>query len=194
MVNGKTRNITWSAKNTAKLVLIYLEPIQKATNLNVKYVDDSENETTIAQYQIAMTYNQGDAKPRFDGTNGSLKQSSKVTTGIFTLDDDAYVTNSSNVNQHISKVLATVAKTQQLTDIKYLSGSYQYVSAEISADGKTLILHYNIDKTKINMQYVVDFGAKVNVPLSDLVDEDAIASVTNIMKKHLLRVELVQKS
>ena len=180
MVNGKTRNITWSAKNTAKLVLIYLEPIQKATNLNVKYVDDSENETTIAQYQIAMTYNQGDAKPRFDGTNGSLKQSSKVTIGTFTLDDDAYVTNSSNVNQHISKVLATVAKTQELTDIKYLSGSYQYVSAEISADGKTLILHYDIDKTKINMQYVVDFGAKVNVPLSDLVDEDAIASVTNV--------------
>ena len=180
MVNGKTRNITWSAKNTAKLVLIYLEPIQRATNLNVKYVDDSENETTIAQYQIAMTYNQGDAEPRFDGTNGSLKQSSKVTTGTFTLDDDAYVTNSSNVNQHISKVLATVAKTQQLTDIKYLSGSYQYVSAEISADGKTLILHYDIDKTKINMQYVVDFGAKVNVPLSDLVDEDAIASVTNV--------------
>lgn len=180
MVNGKTRNITWSAKNTAKLVLIYLEPIQKATNLNVKYVDDSENATTIAQYQIAMTYNQGDAKPRFDGTNGSLKQSSKVTTGTFTLDDDAYVTNSSNVNQHISKVLATVAKTQELTDIKYLSGSYQYVSAEISADGKTLILHYDIDKTKINMQYVVDFGAKVNVPLSDLVDEDAIASVTNV--------------
>lgn len=180
MVNGKTSNITWSAKNTAKLVLIYLEPIQKATNLNVKYVDDSENETTIAQYQIAMTYNQGDAKPRFDGTNGSLKQSSKVTTGTFTLDDDAYVTNSSNVNQHISKVLATVAKTQQLTDIKYLSGSYQYVSAEISADGKTLILHYDIDKTKINKQYVVDFGAKVNVPLSDLVDEDAITSVTNV--------------
>ena len=127
-----------------------------------------------------MTYNQGDAKPRFDGTNGSLKQSSKVTTGTFTLDDDAYVTNSSNVNQHISKVLATVAKTQQLTDIKYLSGSYQYVSAEISADGKTLILHYDIDKTKINKQYVVDFGAKVNVPLSDLVDEDAITSVTNV--------------
>lgn len=180
MVNGKTNGITWSAKNTAKLVLIYLEPIQKATNLNVKYVDDSENETTIAQYQIAMTYNQGDAEPRFDGTNGSLKQSSKVTTGTFTLDDDAYVTNSSNVNQHISKVLATVAKTQQLTDIKYLSGSYQYVSAGISADGKTLILHYDIDKTKINMQYVVDFGAKVNVPLSDLVDENAIASVTNV--------------
>ena len=180
MVNGKTSNITWSAKNTAKLVLIYLEPIQKATNLNVKYVDDSENETTIAQYQIAMTYNQGDDKPRFDGINGSLKQSSKVTIGTFTLDDDAYVTNSSNVNQHISKVLATVAKTQQLTDIKYLSGSYQYVSAEISADGKTLILHYDIDKTKINKQYVVDFGAKVNVPLSDLVDEDAITSVTNV--------------
>ena len=35
VLNGKTSNIIWSAKNTAKLVLIYLEPIQKETNLNV---------------------------------------------------------------------------------------------------------------------------------------------------------------
>lgn len=43
MVNGKTSNITWSAKNTAKLVLIYLKPVQKETNLNVVYWDDSIN-------------------------------------------------------------------------------------------------------------------------------------------------------
>ena len=43
MVNGKTSNITWSAKNTAKLVLIYLEPIEKETNLNVQYIDLNAN-------------------------------------------------------------------------------------------------------------------------------------------------------
>lgn len=33
MVNGKNSNITWSAKNTAKLVLIYLEPIERKPTL-----------------------------------------------------------------------------------------------------------------------------------------------------------------
>lgn len=177
MVNGKKRNITWSAKNTAKLVLIYLEPIERATNLNVRYVDDSENEAAIAEYQIAMSFKQGDPEPTF---KDKLRQTSVVTTGRFTLDDDAYVTNSSNVNQHISKKLATVANTQGISDIKYLSGSYKYISAELSEDGKTLTLHYNIDEEKISLQYVVDFGAKVKVPLSDLVEEAAIASVTNV--------------
>lgn len=177
MVNGKNSNITWSAKNKAKLVLIYLKPIVKATNLNVKYVDDSENETSIAEYQIAMSFNQGDPEPTFAEY---LNPKPDVTTGTFTLDDDAYVTNSSGVNQHISKNLATVANTQKISDIKYLSGSYKYVSAEISEDGKTLILHYNIDETQISMQYVVDFGAKVNVPLSDLVDKNAIGGVTKV--------------
>lgn len=177
MVNGKKRNITWSAKNTAKLVLIYLEPIERATNLNVRYVDDSENEAAIAEYQIAMSFKQGDPEPTF---KDKLRQTSVVTTGRFTLDDDAYVTNSSNVDQHISKKLATVANTQGISDIKYLSGSYKYISAELSEDGKTLTLHYNIDEEKISLQYVVDFGAKVKVPLSDLVEEAAIASVTNV--------------
>lgn len=177
MVNGKNSNITWSAKNTAKLVLIYLEPIERATNLNVRYVDDSENEAAIAEYQIAMSFKQGDPEPTF---KDKLRQTSVVTTGRFTLDDDAYVTNSSNVNQHISKKLATVANTQGISDIKYLSGSYKYISAELSEDGKTLTLHYNIDEEKISLQYVVDFGAKVKVPLSDLVEEAAIAGVTHV--------------
>ena len=64
MVNGKTSSITWSAKNTAKLILIYLEPIQKETNLNVRYVDDSDN-SLIKSYQIAMAYQQGDLVPDF---------------------------------------------------------------------------------------------------------------------------------
>ena len=41
MVNGKASNITWSAKNTAKLVLIYLKTKVKETNLNVVYYDDA---------------------------------------------------------------------------------------------------------------------------------------------------------
>lgn len=174
MVNGNKNNsnITWSAKNTAKLVLIYLKPITRATNLNVKYVDDSEN-IDITNYQIAMKYNQGDTEPTY---MNSLKQKSDVHIGTITLDDSAYVKNSSGVDQHISKNLATV----QNIPSKYLSGVYKYGSAEISDDGKTLILHYSIDDTRISKQYVVDFGAKVNVALSDLVSADAIKNVTAV--------------
>lgn len=174
MVNGNKNNsnITWSAKNTAKLVLIYLKPITRATNLNVKYVDDSEN-IDITNYQIAMKYNQGDTEPTY---MNSLKQKSDVHTGTITLDDSAYVKNSSGVDQHISKNLATV----QNIPSKYLSGVYKYGSAEISDDGKTLILHYSIDDTRISKQYVVDFGAKVNVALRDLVSADAIKNVTAV--------------
>ena len=46
---------TWSAKNTAKLVLIYLKPVVKETNLHLAYYDDTHNEQIIAPIDIAMT-------------------------------------------------------------------------------------------------------------------------------------------
>lgn len=64
MVNGKNSNITWSAKNTAKLVLIYLKPIEKESNLIVRYWNSSSNEE-ITHSQVVMTYNQGDQEPSF---------------------------------------------------------------------------------------------------------------------------------
>ena len=167
MVNGKD-SIIWSEKNKAKLVLIYLEPVEKKTNLNVKYVDDSEGGKDIAHYQISMTHKEGEAEPTF--LNGTLVQESDVHVGEFTLDDGAYVINSKNEKDTFNKNLATVAKSQPITDVKYLSGSYKYVRAEISEDGKTLILHYTIDGSKVQIGYVLDFGEKVNVPLADLVE------------------------
>lgn len=77
MVNGKSNNVKWTAKNTAKLVLIYLEPIVKDTNLNVVYQDDSTN-TEISRYQIVMSYNKGQNAPTF---GDSLKNSSGAVIG-----------------------------------------------------------------------------------------------------------------
>lgn len=165
MVNGVTSNITWSTYNTAKLVLIYLKPVHYDTNLIVNWVDDSASGALISTMEVAVSS---------DGTpitfyNG-LKQTSVLPTegvgGTFTLDDDAYVTNSSNVNQTFNKNISTVPSVAD----QYKSGLYQYVSAELSADGMTLTLHYNIDSSKLTKYYVVDFGLPVNVPLSDLVD------------------------
>lgn len=164
MVNGATGNIIWSNYNTAKLVLIYLKPVHYETNLIVNWVDDSASGALISTMEVAVSS---------DGTpitfyNG-LKQTSDLPTvgvgGTFTLDDDAYVTNSSNVNQKFNKNISTVPDVAD----QYKSGLYQYVSADLSADGKTLTLHYNIDSTKLSKKYVVDFGLPVTVPLSELV-------------------------
>lgn len=175
MVNGAEgasteEGIIWTAKNTAKLVLIYLKPVQKETNLNVVYWDDNENKAINANpFQIAMKYNQGDVQPSFVT---SLTQDSPVHVGEFTLDDDAYVTNSSGVNQTFNKDLSIVqGRHTDEIDPKYGSGLYKYASANISKDGKTLTLHYNLKPNALTKNYIVDFGKSVDVPITDLIDK-----------------------
>ncbi len=184
MVNGAAgtsteEGIIWSAKNTAKLVLIYLEPVEKETNLNVVYWDDNDNKAINANpFQIAMKYQQGDAEPSFVD---DLKQSSKVNTGTFTLDDDAYVTNSSGVKQTFNKDLSIVqGRHTDEIDPKYGSGLYQYVSADISENGKTLTLHYNLKPGALTKNYVVDFGKSVEVPITDLIQKDDSVSKVEV--------------
>ena len=162
MVNGATSSITWSNYNTAKLVLIYLKPIHYDTNLIVNWVDDSDSGALISTMEVAVSS---------DGTpitfyNG-LKQTSALPTegvgGTFTLDDNAYVTNSSNVNQTFNKNISTVPDVAD----RYKTGLYQYVSADLSADGKTLTLHYNV---KADKTFVYDFGLPMQVKLKELLD------------------------
>lgn len=175
MVNGKTSNITWSAKNTAKLVLIYLKPVQKETNLNVVYWDDSINaRINKDNIQVAMRYNQGDPQPSFVT---SLRQKSQVHVGEFTLDDDAYVTNSSGINQTFNKDITLLPNV----DTKYQTGLYEYQKADISKDGKTLTLHYAVDNSKVQAKYVVDFGKPVNVPIRDILTGDAATKTIDYM-------------
>lgn len=173
MVNGKTSNITWSAKNTAKLVLIYLEPVVKETNLNIVYWDDTANrQINPNTIQISMSYNQGEDAPIYTTAlkNGSgapigskTSWSSNVVGDENYLPDDAYVVNSSNVKQTISKDMTQIEGIAG----NYTSGLYEYRSADISTDGKTLTLHYGLKNTGTKT-YVVDFGLPVTIPLSDL--------------------------
>lgn len=159
MVNGKNSNITWSAKNTAKLVLIYLEPIEKETNLKVVYYDDTYSQV-ITNYDIAMKYVTGGPMPSF--LTALQNNGKNVQTGVFELDDDAYVTNSSGVNQTFNKDVSTVAGVAS----QYKSGFYKYVQADISEDGKTMTLHFAVDETKLKSMYVIDFGLPVRIPIS----------------------------
>lgn len=170
MVNGKRINITWSAKNTAKLVLIYLEPIEKETNLNVQYIDLNANNNVFHSYQIVMTYNQGDPEPTFTdklmlgnaviGRNGPW-DGSKESDGNY-LSDDAYVVNAAGTKQKFKKDITTIPGINGI----YASGLYQYARADISKDGKTLRLYYNLNQAA-GKTFVVDFGLPVQIPFSD---------------------------
>ena len=170
MVNGKRSNITWSAKNTAKLVLIYLEPIEKETNLNVQYIDLNANNNVFHSYQIVMTYNQGDPEPTFTdklmlgnaviGRNGPW-DGSKESDGNY-LSDDAYVVNAAGTKQKFKKDITTIPGINGI----YASGLYQYARADISKDGKTLRLYYNLNQAA-GKTFVVDFGLPVQIPFSD---------------------------
>lgn len=173
MVNGKASNITWPAKSTAKLVLIYLEPVVKTTNLNIVYWDDTANrQINPNTIQISMAYNRGDAEPTYTTAlkNGigqpigsKTSWSSNVDGDENYLPNDAYVVNSSNVHQTISKDMTQIEGIAG----NYTSGLYEYRSADISTDGKTLTLHYGLKNTG-KKTYVVDFGLPVTIPLSDL--------------------------
>ncbi len=182
MVNGKTSNITWSAKNTAKLVLIYLEPIEKETNLNVVWYDDNAN-TQISRTQVAMKYTDGDAEPTFtqklmykgEVIGDNSPWNGKTSDDADYLPDAAYVTNSSNVDQTFNKNLGTIPNISGI----YTSGLYEYVGADVSEDGKTLTLHYNLKDSTENV-YVVDFGLPVVIPVSafGIEDFDSVSTIS----------------
>lgn len=170
MVNGKTSKITWSAKNTAKLVLIYLKPVEKETNLTVKYINLSANNAVFHQYQVAMKYATGEATPTFtaeltyDGNviGGNSPWSSNDPTSSYYLPDEAYVINSSNVEQKFKKDITTIPEISGL----YASGLYGYVKADITDEGKTLNLYYKL-KPSTDKTYVVDFGLPIVIPFAD---------------------------
>ena len=173
---------TWSAANTAKLVLIYLEPIQKDTNLNIVYHNDTDNEA-ILRSQIAMVYNAGDAQPTYDNSlrYGSApltipadrKWSDTDSSGTNYLPDNAYVVNAAGINQTFNKDVARIPDVAP----KYQSGFYKYYGADVSADGKTLTLHYVIDNAKLKKQYVLDFGLPLHIPLKDLIENENLNTV-----------------
>lgn len=168
-VNGKESNITWSGKNTGKLVLFYLEPVIKDTNLNVVYWDNNANKL-ISEYQIVMNYEAGQTPPTYEtalknagGDDIGTTQSwpSNDPSSAEYLPDDAYVMNNVGEKQTISKDIKLLDGVAG----NYKSGIYEYVSADISEDSKTLKLHYDLKKTDAKT-YVVDFGLPVTIPVS----------------------------
>ena len=161
MLNAKKSDVAWDGASTGVLVLIYLKPVVKNTNLNIVYWNDADN-IEIANGQVVVK----EGVTYTDPETGIKQANPPTADGHFTLDDAAYISNSDGKPQTFNKNIVTVPNV----DAKYRSGIYKYVGAEIADNGKTLILHYDIDSTKLKLTYVIDFALPVNIPLSDLVD------------------------
>lgn len=151
--------------NDAVLILIYLKPVQSEDSLTVQYWDDSAD-SLIYDYPINVT----NVSTEDPGTFlNRLEQTSDVNVGEFTLDDTAYIVNAKNEKETFQKDLTQIPSLFG----KYTSGLYQYTGADISQDGKTLTLHYNLDESKLSASYVVDFGLPVTIPMDEIVENTA---------------------
>ena len=171
-VSGVADNVVWSGKNTAFLILFYVRA--KNAELTVRYVDDSLAGATITERGVFA--NSGENF--FD-----LKQSSPVPNadGSFTLDDNATLTyHNVDTDKDIVQTFEKSLLNFQDIQPQYRSGAYEYVGAEIADDGKTLILHYNINDKVLKPRYVVDFGLSVSVPLTDIVANYGTSDVTDV--------------
>lgn len=158
---------TWktSGIGEAFLLLFYVEPVEKEDNLKIVYWDDSNN--TLINDKISVSVKEG-------RTFLDIHQTSPVIKGVFTLDADAKIENSVGSMEGInSRKLSLVDGI----DERYKSGLYEYVSAEISADGKTLTLHYKVKNLK--QYFVFDFGLPMTIDMHKVVNNaDKLTNVT----------------
>ena len=153
---------TWGF-NDAVLILIYLKPVESEDSLTVQYWDDSAN-SLIYDYPINVT----NVSTEDPGTflNRLMPEDARPEgPGDFELSDDAYIVNAKDEKETFQKDLTKIPSLFG----KYTSGLYQYTGADISEDGKTLTLHYNLDESKLSASYVVDFGLPVTIPMDEIV-------------------------
>mgnify|MGYP000218823066 FL=1 len=164
-------NGTWGF-NDAVLILIYLKPVESEDSLTVRYWDDDSN-SLIYDYPINVT----NVSTEDPGTflNRLQQENKPVNPGEFILEDSAYIINAKGEPETFQKDLTQIPPLFG----KYTSGLYQYTKAEISEDGKTLTLHYDLDESKLSASYVVDFGLPLTIPMSDIVENtDHIESLS----------------
>lgn len=97
MIDGETLGLNLTPEKNAALILIYLEVVQTEDTLSVIYWDDNADaQITTNPMPIPIVVDNGI-------TFLKIKQSSTVHVGEFTLDDNAYIVNSSGANQGFNK-------------------------------------------------------------------------------------------
>ena len=156
------------------LILIYLKVIPKETNLNVVYWDDNANkQINPNDIQIVVEENVTYRTPTKGLQNGNINVPNDESH--FNLDEGAYIVNSSGQQQGFQRDITQISGVAT----GYQSGIYGYVDSHISADGKTLYLHYNLSSS--SKTYVVDFGLPIVIKPTDIgIAVDKVNSIEDI--------------
>lgn len=164
-------NVKATTQRNAVLILIYLEVVETENTLSVVYWDDNANsQITTNPMPLPIV-----VKPNVTFLNG-IQNSGEIHPGDITLSDEAYIENSTGSNQKFNKELSTVPGVGGA----YLSGMYKYVRAEVSDDGLTLTLHFDLNEAQSQQTFVVDFGLPLVIRATDfgLENTDHIQSVS----------------
>ncbi len=171
MIDGDKLGLKITTERNAALVLIYLEVVETENTLSVVYWDDNTNSQIMTNPMPLPIV----VKPNVTFLNG-IKDSGQILPGNITLSDEAYIENSSGAKQKFNKELSTVPGVGGA----YLSGMYKYVGAEVSEDGRTLTLHFDLNEAQYQQTFVVDFGLPLVIRATDfgLENTDRIQSVS----------------
>lgn len=171
MIDGDKLGLRITTERNAAHVLIYLEVVETESTLSVVYWDDNANsQITTNPMPLPIV-----VKPNVTFLNG-IQNSGEIHSGNITLSDEAYIENSSGATQKFNKELSTVPGVGGA----YLSGMYKYVGAEVSEDGLTLTLHFDLNEAQYQQTFVVDFGLPLLIRATDfgLENTNRIQSVS----------------
>lgn len=158
-------NGTWGA-NDAVLIRIHLETVKTEDSLTVRYWDES-SKSLIYDYTINVQNTAGEDPHTFLNSltpplvNGELQV-------------DAEIKNAAGTPETIKRDLTKLPELQG----KYSSGLYDYIGSEVSEDGKTLTLKYNLNASGLSKNFVLDFGLPVTIPLTEIAGN--IENVTGV--------------
>lgn len=173
-VNGAF-NGSWG-RDDAVLLLVYLKPIVTEDSLEVIYFDEKFGEE-LTRYNITVKNGHNFTHMgQVNTSNGSVSLDTNKNAPAFKDSENRIdvtgfgIVNNLDVIQRFQTDLTKVPNVRG----KYKPELYVYTGSEISEDGKTLILYYNVNTEVLAPNYVIDFGLPIKFSLSDIVNEDEV--------------------
>lgn len=172
-------NLTWNTKaynnNNAILIRVYIKAVEEEDTLKVIYYDEKFN-AQLYEYNIVVnkdtTFESITPEPEKFSTG-----SDRITVAV---NEDGslkyHITNFYGKEQYFQTDLTKVPEALG----KYKNELYTYTGSEISEDGKTLYLYYNIDTSVLSPNYVVDFGLPITFSLTDILTAEEFSDATTV--------------
>lgn len=165
--------LQWRNSKDAILIRIYLRAKVTEDSLNVIYYDEKFGDE-LYSYNISV-----DAGVNF--TNDITPKPGAFAGNAERIDvTNCTIQNKNDVTQYLQTDLTKVPEAKG----KYNSELYAYTGSEISEDGKTLYLYYNINTNVLKPTYVVDFGLPITFSLSDVTNTPDLAKTVTASARY----------